>query len=130
VIGSLSSRVPEDHRQYFEEQEGGTVKCLPCTWQVQKQVLGRKCSSCWTKMLEKIDLHLGLKVRKSKKQDHGTQLVSWEKQQARYDTAMCTACSLVQSVWASPLRPFGTLSAIASSSNAALASGYPWPTKH
>jgi len=35
--GTLGSRVPEDHRQYFEEREGCTVKCLPCTWQAQKQ---------------------------------------------------------------------------------------------
>ena len=37
VIGYLSSRVLEDHRQYFEEREGGMVKCLPSTWQAQKQ---------------------------------------------------------------------------------------------
>ena len=37
MIGSLGSRVPEDHPQYFEEREGGTGKCLQCTRQAQKQ---------------------------------------------------------------------------------------------
>ena len=70
MIGSHSSRVPEDHRQYFGEQEGGTFKCLPCTWQAPKQG-SREEVLIMVDKKDKIDSHLGLKVHESKRQkDH------------------------------------------------------------
>jgi len=55
------------------------------------------------------------------------QLVRWKRQQAVWHRYVHTACSLVQSVWASPPRPFGTLSAKrqASIKCSPLTSGYP-----
>jgi hypothetical protein len=74
MIGSLGSRVPEDHPQYFEEREGGTGKCLQCTWQAQKQGSREEVLIMLDKK-DKIDSHLGLKVRESKRQkDHEMQL--------------------------------------------------------
>ena len=74
VIGYLSSRVLEDHRQYFEEREGGMVKCLPSTWQAQKQGSREEVLIMLDKK-GKIYSHLGLKVRESIRQkDHEMQL--------------------------------------------------------
>ena len=68
MIGSLSSRVPKEHKQYFEEGNGGALKCLPCTWQAQKQGSREELLIMLDKK-EKIDLHLGLKVRKSRAEE-------------------------------------------------------------
>ena len=52
------------------------VNCLPCTWQAQKQGSREEVLIMLDKK-EKVDSHLGLKVRKSKRQkDHEMQLVS------------------------------------------------------
>ena len=58
---------------------------MPCTWLAQKQGSREEVLIMLDKK-EKVDSHLGLKVRKSKRQkDHEMQLVSWEKHQARYE---------------------------------------------
>ena len=93
MIGSLSSRVPKEHKQYFEEGNGGALKCLPCTWQAQKQGSREELLIMLDKK-EKIDLHLGLKVRKSK--SRRIMRCSWSggKGSRRCDTAMCIPLAL------------------------------------